>query len=257
MNTSSTESLPKKTLPAARAKNKTEPLIIARPHVRPRPVVPTDATLSLKCRSVSATPSLDQLASLQWSQVSPAAFDLNPVTAVSEGPMTSVRFLWSETHLLFCVTVDQDEATILQNDNNKLWMGSNVEFLISPRWFDEPFYDEYEFLFNATGGYNDLKWQKGASLDQAYDWNAAKLQWKLVEKVSLGDDSPGWAFVGMVPFCTFDKGTPKPNEYWGLGLFRKDVLQDSTSSLYAWSPPLNNPPKFHSPSRFGMLIFIP
>lgn len=256
MKTSSIKTLSKKTSSTTVSVNKTDPIITDRPLVKPRPVVPTDATLSLECRYVPGTPSCDQLASLQWSQVPTAAFDLNPVTAVSDGPMTSVRFLWSETHLLFCVTVDQDEATVLQNDNDKLWIGSNVEFLISPRWFDEPFYDEYEFLFNATGGYNDLRWEKGLSLDQAFDWGATQLQWKLVEKTLLGDESPGWAFVGRVPFCTFDIDTPKANQYWGLGLFRKDVRQDSTTSLYAWSPPLNNPPKFHSSSRFGMLVFV-
>jgi hypothetical protein len=257
MNKSSNETSSKKTLSVAFSENKADPLVAAKQKVKPKPVVPTDATLKLECRYVQETPSWDQLNLLQWSQVSPAVFDRNPTTAVSDGPKTSVRFLWSETHLMFCVTVDQDETTILQNDNDKLWMGSNIEFLISPRWIDKPFYDEYEFLFNASGGYNDLYWYDGASLDLAFDWNAAHLQWKRVEKSSLGDNSPGWAFVGMVPFDTFDIGAPKPGEYWGLGLFRKDVRQDSTSSLYAWSPPLNNPPKFHEPSRFGMLVFMP
>jgi hypothetical protein len=229
---------------------------VSRHKVSPPPVIPTDETLRFHCRYYPYEIDVaDDFDSTIWNNACEVSFNLRAKDGIPEGPATFIRFLWTETCLNFYVEVEQSHPSYVLNDS-KVWLGDNIEFLIAPRWFSEPFYDEYEFLFNSRGSYMDLHWIKDRTIEDAIKWAADGIKLNVFTHVTFHRELSGWAFQGKIPFSSFRMGVPQANEYWGLGLFRKHYVDPSTELLLAWSPPLVNPPKFHTPSRFGMLVFI-
>ena len=216
---------------------------------------PTDETIRLHCRRASGPLLWDGPIDAElWAQADEAAFNFQGDTGAAAGPRTFVRFLRQDQELWFYVEAECQPGQAEENDHETVWAGSNVEFLIAPRWHVEPFADEYEFLFNSDGGYADLHWTKGLTVEQALAWEAEGLEWRTLEQLTFHRNMQGWALVGRVPFKALGASSPGPGDYWGLGLFRKHVRADEVQ-LLAWSPPLTDPPKFHTPTRFGMLIF--
>jgi hypothetical protein len=167
-----------------------------------------------------------------------------------------VRFAWTEEMLLFYVEVEDSFCGPEYVVHKNVWEGNNIEFLIAPRWYSEPYQDEYEFLFNCLKGYADLHWVDGAGLDASLLWDAEEIEYRTYDYLSFHSESSGWALQGRIPFRVFDMDTPRNNEQWGLGIFRCHFNQDMSGRLYlAWSPPLTDPPRFHTPQKFGILHF--
>jgi len=217
---------------------------------------PTAQTLQLICPYVRTAMSWMDNGNVQlWSQIPEAAFNSRADNGRPQGPGTFVRFMWTDEALWFYVEAEKPAGAPEQNRPEPMWSGSNVEFLLAPRWCTEPYADEYEFLFNSEGGYTDLHWAAGLTLEQALSWKAQGIQWRVLPQLTFHPDVNGWAFVGRIPFAAFELPAPQPGEYWGIGLFRKIVQGDNEVTLLAWSPPLTNPPKFHTPTRFGILVF--
>ena len=117
---------------------------------KPKLVVPGQNTASLICRYISQEIDFsDDLNRDVWERGDEVSFNLKAHNGIASGPRTSVRFLWTDSFLHFYVEVEQDKPCGKDINNSKVWMGNNIEFLLTPRWFAEPFYDEYEFLFNS------------------------------------------------------------------------------------------------------------
>jgi hypothetical protein len=222
----------------------------------PKLVVPTEQTPKLICRyfSESTIENLNLLKPEIWRDSLEVKFSANASNGTEEGLSTFVRFAWTDKALLFYVEVEQPEKEAFLN-NDKVWTGNNIEFLISPRWYDQPLYDEYEFLFNSQQAYNDLYWIKGCNLTEALNKYSSEIQWQTKSDLYFHKELQGWSMMGKIPFSDFQVFSPLEGSYWGLGLFRKTHRSNGSILLQAWSPPLNNPPKFHTPSRFGMLMF--
>ena len=220
----------------------------------PQLVIPTAETIRMHCkyslRDIMLSDKIDSL----WSSAEEVCFNLCAKDGTNKGPITFVRFLWSKDFLHFYVEVEQPHPSFKLNCD-RVWLGDNVEFLIAPRWFAASFYDEYEFLFNSMDGYTDLHWTNNRTLEDALNWHTKGIELKFYRQLTLHKNISGWAVQGKIPFSSFDMKPPKQNDYWGMGLFRKHYIDDTNELLLAWSPPLTNPPKFHTPTRFGMLIF--
>jgi hypothetical protein len=223
----------------------------------PHLVIPTNQTPKLICRYISGNTieNLDTIADPDiWQNSSEIKFNSKAIDGVEDGPLTFVRFAWTDKYLFFYVEVEQPEKEGFLN-NDKVWMGNNIEFLISPIWYDQPLYNEYEFLFNSQHAHNDLYWTKGRDLTEALSKYSSGIQWQTKPGLSFHKELRGWSMMGKIPFSDFKVFQPSDGDYWGLGLFRKSCNPDGSALLQAWSPPLNDPPKFHTPSRFGMLVF--
>lgn len=186
-----------------------------------------------------------------WAKAEPVSFNTRCSDGIPEGPQTQIRFLWSDKKVFFHVEAEKNSFAC-KNTSDKLWNGSNIEFLFTPEWLAEPCKDEYEFLFNSDGNSNTLHWT-GKGLEAAFEWETRGLKWQLNEiKFSSGNT---WNFAGEIPFSDLNTNTPLPGAYWGLGLFRKITPVNGNDIMQAWSPTLENPPRFHRPEKFGMLIF--
>jgi hypothetical protein len=218
-------------------------------------VVPTAETAKVRCKYISREIMLsDKVDTALWNSAEEVCINLCAKDGVNKGPVTFARFLWTRDHLHFYVEVEQSHPS-LKLDFDRVWLGDNIEFLIAPRWFATPFYDEYEFLFNSKGGYTDLHWTNNRTLEEALSWNVKGIELEFHGQLTLHKDISGWAVQGKIPFSSFGTRHPRQNDYWGLGLFRKHYIDDANELLLAWSPPLMDPPKFHTPTRFGAIIF--
>jgi len=221
----------------------------------PQAVIPAADAAKMRCKySPHEIAISDEIDAALWSSAEEIGFNLYARDGINKGPVTFVRFLWTRGYLNFYVEVEQSHQSFKLNFD-RVWLGDNVEFLIAPRWFTTPFYDEYEFLFNSMNGYTDLHWTSNRTMEDALNWNAKGIELKFYKQLELHKNISGWAVQGRIPFSSFNMKPPKQNDYWGLGLFRKHYINDTNELLLAWSPPLTDPPKFHTPTRFGMLIF--
>lgn len=187
-----------------------------------------------------------------WLAASTAEINRLSATGIRFEPEAWARFLWNDDYLYFYIEVEQNNPGEANNDTF-VWLGNSIEFLISPHWFVKPFRDEYEILFNSNNAMANLHWQEN-TLDEALQWEAEGLTWKLAHRLHFIDHKKGWSFWGAIPFDSLKRPTPTDGEYWGLGLFRK-YINNGQEALIAWSPTLNNPTSFHTPARFGMLVF--
>jgi len=208
----------------------------------------------LSCCHVFVAPDPENIDKSIWLQAQPAFINFLAQDGAIAELTTSVRFLWNRTHLFFYVEVEEQDQNDVLIDNECVWNGNNIEFLIAPRWHKKPLYDEYEFVFNRSGHYNDMHWFRGSTLEDSLKWNAEGLEIRFFQRLHINPELPGWSFQGRIPFKTFNTPTPGTGDNWRIGLFRKHYIKHRFSFL-AWSPPLNNPPRFHTPERFGTLLF--
>jgi hypothetical protein len=63
----------------------------------------------------------------------------------------------------------------------------------------------------------------------------------------------GWSVEWAIPFAALGAPPPAPGERWRANFFRIDRAGGGQFS--AWSPTFADPPDFHVPDRFGVLVF--
>ena len=218
-------------------------------------VVRNNQTETVECVYSERDICIDTICDVDaWHKANEVTIHRRCIDGVETAPVTYLRLLWTKTYLVFHVEVEHRESDTQCDHNKELWHGNNIEFLIAPRWYSTPRKDEYEFLFNSSGGFNTLHWTTGLSLQQALAWMPSGIEWA-VKPLVFHKETPGWTFEGKIPFSAFKVATPETGECWGLGLFRKNVLTDSTIQLLAWSPMFTDPVNFHTPSKFGAIMF--
>jgi len=68
---------------------------------------------------------------------------------------------------------------------------------------------------------------------------------------SDGDES--WSAEWSIPFASLSVPAPRTGDRWRANFYRIDQAHGGEYS--AWSPTLADPPDFHLPDRFGVLVF--
>jgi hypothetical protein len=67
-----------------------------------------------------------------------------------------------------------------------------------------------------------------------------------------------WQVEWAIPFAALGAPPPEPGARWRANFYRIDRSRARTapSEFSAWSPTLADPPDFHVPDRFGVLVFL-
>ena len=208
----------------------------------------------IKCRRINGAEKPDS--SQFWEDADAVKFNFSCKTGGQEGPETSVRFLWDAATLYYSVDVQEDSEQYTQYNNpHQIWKGNNIELIISPRWTNLPFHDEYEFLFNSSGHVKPLHWNGIRDINMAMRWQPQNLKCHFSNKPVFARHRYGWSFYGEIPIQALRVETLNTGDAWRLGLYRRHITHDQRHLLLAWSPTVTDPPQFHIPAKYGMLLF--
>jgi len=217
-------------------------------------VLPSKGNPTLRCQYIDKAEIADD--PQFWENSDTVTFMASCQTGSPEGPETQVRFLRDATSLYFSVDVHETSGQHAEHDNSQqVWMGNNIEFIVSPSSRNRPFHDEYEFLFNSSGCVNQLHWDGIRDVNLAMRWQPEGFECHFSNEPRFTDDRYGWGFYGEIPFCAFRAEAPNSGDLWRLGLYRRHTTRDERNLMMAWSPTLTDPPEFHVPSRYGILRF--
>ncbi len=166
---------------------------------------------------------------------------------------TKASLIWDEKFLYVAFECsDHDPWATLREHDAKLYLEEVVEIFIDANGDGRTYYEIevnplnvfYDvFVMNREGKINLLK-----------DWECEG------KKHMVRMDNGVWVCEMALPFSSFPTAPhipPKSGDVWRINLYRSEALDHSGEEVIreqtAWSPTGNG---FHTPSRFGRLIFI-
>lgn len=179
----------------------------------------------------------------------------------SGGPTQSTgkfALLWDSQNLY--LGYDFEDLNILSTITTRdarLWIQDVAEIFITP-FESERVY--YEFQFSPLKNWRDVVvLHRGLEhrINPLSEWNASvRLQVRVKGTLQNNQDrDQGWALEAAIPFEDLwlaPNIPPKPGDTWHMNVFRIDYGLEM-AELSAWIPTLG--PSFHTPSRFGVLVF--
>ena len=85
------------------------------------------------------------------------------------------------------------------------------------------------------------------------DWVCADFAHAVRVTGRRGDGDESWSAEWSIPFASLGVAAPRAGDRWRANFFRID--QAGGGEYSAWSPTHAEPPDFHLPHRFGVLVF--
>ncbi len=205
----------------------------------PKPVV--------KAKRITAEPKIDGvLDEVVWSGVTPARVEYESVNYAARPDLaTSVRVLWTDTHLYFGWECPFTELTVFSPVNTKeerigLWEKDVVEMFIGPDLGKVTRYGEYEV--SPSNEWVDLICDLP---DKDFAWNGG-----LESAVKVDEERKVFTVELRLRVDKLTDKTPVAGTRWWLNLYRIDR---ANQAFLAFSPVLTG--SFHTPEKFGMLEF--
>ena len=162
---------------------------------------------------------------------------------------TRVRAVWTDEalHLMFWCEDREPWATMKERDES-IYEEEVVEAFIAPGE-DRTAY--FEFEINPLGTLFDaeIHWHGHGRdlLEVRREWNCAGLTGGA--RVEAG----GWQAWLAIPFAGLGL-RPSAGESWAINFYR--IERRPRPEFSSWSPLYTDPPEFHTPDRFGRLLFI-
>jgi len=200
-----------------------------------------------KAKRISAEPKIDGvLDDAVWQDATPARVEYSSSDyAVRSDLATSVRVLWTDTHLYFGWECPFTEVTVFDPVNTKderigLWEKDVVEMFIGPELSKVTRYGEYEV--SPSNEWVDLICDLP---DKNFAWNGG-----LESAVKVDEQRKVFTVEIRLRVDKLTDKKPIPGERWWLNLYRIDR---ANKAFLAFSPTMNG--SFHTPEKFGVLEF--
>jgi hypothetical protein len=171
---------------------------------------------------------------------------------------TTVKLLWDDQNL-YIAHVDEDEFISARHreHDGKITEDDCFEIMIAPNPATPEVYFNIEW--NVLGGYVDNFRPHGPKKPRAPVWDAKGIQIAASYVGTLNDPSDRdgyWLAEVKIPFASFpDIGArlpPQPGDRWNANFNR---WSPNTNRLAQWSRGDTAEPNFHTPHRFGHLVF--
>jgi hypothetical protein len=200
---------------------------------------------------VAAPASIDaDLRSLPWraldavalapshGRAAPAGFQPTALRVAHDGARLLVAFACTDTHVF----------GTHRGRNRPIYEEEVVEAFLAPsgdarRYFElesSPMDAWFEARIESPDRHR-------ATMLSDRDWICAG--WQRAVAIRAG----GWDVAWAIPFASLDAAPPAPGDRWRANFFRID--QANGGEYSAWSPTFADPPDFHLPDLFGVLVF--
>lgn len=187
--------------------------------------------------------------------LSPDAGPLDPSIAFQP---TALRVCRSETHLYVAFQcVDRDIWGTLEGRNAPIYTEEVVEAFIAPGDDVTRYYELESSPRNAwfeARVTSPQRGRRGMVVDTSWVCEGWERAVRVRGTLDRRDDFDSWWSVEWgIPFRSLATQAPRPGDRWRANFYRIDAAQGGQFS--AWSPTLADPPDFHVPDRFGVIVF--
>jgi hypothetical protein len=171
---------------------------------------------------------------------------------------TIAKMLWDDTHVYFAVIAeDAHIAAVHREHDGRIPEDDCFEVMLAPDPAKPEVYFNIEW--NVLGGYVDNFRPKGPKHPRAPVWDAKGVRIAGVYAGTLNDDTDQdryWVTEAAIPLENFRAHMPhplRPGSAWNLNLNRHG---GNTNVQYSqWSAGDTPAPSFHTPHRFGRIVF--
>lgn len=168
---------------------------------------------------------------------------------------TSIAVWYDDKWLtvLFSASDDVIHATYDEHDQ-PLYEEDVVEIFVAPQTLER--YYELEISPNGTIFDASVDSPDGTRATMHVDraWDCVGLV-AAVRRVTESGGSITVDTLVRIPFAALGRSTPRTGETWRINFFRVDRHSDLGDEYSAWQPTHRDPPDFHVPAAFGMLVF--
>ena len=186
------------------------------------------------------------LAKVVWRKARPVRMDRATQDAKALPKLaTTVRVLWSD-HFLYLgyhcpfTRITTFEPAESGKERFGLWDRDVVEAFINADAANVRHYTEFEL--SPNGEKLDLVLKLP---DKDFPWSS-----HFETAVKIDQAAKVWTAEIKIPLSSLGDTMPKPGTRWRINFYRHDV---ANNALLAWSPTFNG--NFHTPERFGVLVF--
>ncbi|MDB5310129.1 MAG: carbohydrate-binding family 9-like protein [Gemmataceae bacterium] len=182
-----------------------------------------------------------------------------PWWKAGEKEQTTVKVLWDDDTLyVACVCRDAHITARHTERDGKIYEDDCFEIMVAPNPEKPEVYFNLEW--NVLGGLLDNFRPDGPKKPRAPKWDAEGVQPAGTYQGTLNDDTDtdtSWTSEVAIPLKNFALAggplPPKPGTVWRANFNRQGGTTNPQSSQ--WSPGDTPAPNFHTPHRFGKLIF--
>tara|TARA_Y100001934_G_scaffold220138_1_gene262026 strand:- start:811 stop:2499 length:1689 start_codon:yes stop_codon:yes gene_type:complete len=175
---------------------------------------------------------------------------------------STVKLLWDDEYLYLLHTcVDSHITSRKRPHDSQIWKDDCFEIVIAPDPARPDFYFNIEW--NLHGSLVDGHRPEGPKGLRVRSWTAKGMKFGASFKGTLNDDSDrdrSWTCEIAIPLTIFSadgKSTPpQPGDRWNVNFNRHNYLPGDGGLQYSqWSAGNTPKPAFHTPHRFGKVIF--
>lgn len=234
----------------------TAPLLLAALAPAEEPFRPPEYTVHRATKPPTVDGKLDEP---DWTAApTTSAFHFPWWKAGAKEP-TAVKLLWdAETLYVACVCTDAHITAKHTERDGKIFEDDCFEVMVAPNAETPDVYFNLEW--NVRGGLLDNFRPDGPKKPRAPKWDADGVKLAGTLAGTLNDDADtdtSWAVEAAIPLANFKPagGTlpPKPGDVWRANFNRHGGVTNPQYSQ--WSPGDTPAPSFHTPHRFGKLVF--
>jgi hypothetical protein len=200
--------------------------------------------------------SLDEPA---WFGAPSARLEFFPWWKEGKKERTVVKVLWDDTYLYVAHASEDAHITARHTERDgKIPDDDCFEIMLSPDPTKPEVYFNLEW--NVLGGLLDNFRPHGPKQPRTPKWDAEGVQIRGKYAGTLNNDADAdryWTVEAAIPFRNFSAympaTPPRPGAHWNVNFNRHG---GETNGQYSqWSPADTAQPNFHTPHRFGRLIF--